>query len=160
MQKISREEAKAQGLKLYFTEPCKRGHVCGRRVSNENCVECSRLIRHRYNHSDKGLATNRANSARWRKSKKGQTYQKSYRKSEAYRASQKKYRQTDRYKKNWSARYLKNRDLILAQKREARERNKSYRMLNMVWARRYRAAFRLLRKLGVSMEVIDDLARR
>lgn len=40
---ISRKDARAQGLKRYFTgEPCKSGHVSERAVSNGNCLECFR----------------------------------------------------------------------------------------------------------------------
>lgn len=40
---ITRQDAKAQGLKRYFTgEPCKRGHVAERLVSNCVCVECAK----------------------------------------------------------------------------------------------------------------------
>ena len=40
---ISQEEAKAAGLKFFFTgKPCKRGHVAERYVSSKNCVECKR----------------------------------------------------------------------------------------------------------------------
>lgn len=40
---ITRQDAKAQGLKRYFTGgPCKRGHVAERLVSNGKCVECRR----------------------------------------------------------------------------------------------------------------------
>ena len=40
---ISRAEAKALGLKHYFTgKPCKRGHVAERYVSGNGCVECDR----------------------------------------------------------------------------------------------------------------------
>lgn len=39
---ISREEAKSQGLKFYFTgKPCKNGHVCKRYTSVSKCVECA-----------------------------------------------------------------------------------------------------------------------
>jgi hypothetical protein len=39
---ISRSEAKAQGLKTYFTgKPCKHGHVAIRQTSNGSCRECS-----------------------------------------------------------------------------------------------------------------------
>lgn len=39
---ISQAEAKAQGLKRYFTGiPCRRGHVDERRVSNLSCVVCT-----------------------------------------------------------------------------------------------------------------------
>lgn len=38
---ISRAEAKALGLKRYFTgKPCSRGHVCERRVSSFGCHIC------------------------------------------------------------------------------------------------------------------------
>lgn len=38
---ISREEAKARGLKRYFTgEPCKRGHVAERYACSRGCVAC------------------------------------------------------------------------------------------------------------------------
>jgi hypothetical protein len=40
---ITRKEAKALGLKHYFSGvPCKRGHVRERCVSNRQCVECER----------------------------------------------------------------------------------------------------------------------
>lgn len=40
---ITREEAKAAGLKRFFTgEPCKHGHVAERFVSSGGCVECQR----------------------------------------------------------------------------------------------------------------------
>lgn len=38
---IGRAEAKAQGLKRYFTGiPCKHGHTCERTVGRDRCVEC------------------------------------------------------------------------------------------------------------------------
>src|SRR5258707_2011083 len=38
---ISRSEAKAKGLKRYFTgEPCKRGHIAERLISDCTCVQC------------------------------------------------------------------------------------------------------------------------
>jgi hypothetical protein len=47
---IARAEAKALGLKRYFTgEPCKRGHVVERFVSGAKCSECSRLSDERIN---------------------------------------------------------------------------------------------------------------
>jgi len=39
---ITRSDARAQGLKRYFTgEPCKRGHIAERHVSNLTCMTCS-----------------------------------------------------------------------------------------------------------------------
>lgn len=38
---LQRSEAKAKGLKYYFTgKPCKHGHVAERTTSNGNCVTC------------------------------------------------------------------------------------------------------------------------
>lgn len=38
---LTRDEARALGLKRYFTgEPCKRGHVAERYVVNKDCVAC------------------------------------------------------------------------------------------------------------------------
>jgi hypothetical protein len=40
---IGRDEARALGLKRFFTgKPCKHGHVAERGVSNPGCMECSR----------------------------------------------------------------------------------------------------------------------
>ncbi len=43
LQIIGREEARALGLKRYFTgEPCAHGHICQRQVKSSTCVMCSR----------------------------------------------------------------------------------------------------------------------
>lgn len=43
MQIISREAAKAAGLKRYFTgRPCKRGHIDERQIANFGCMACQR----------------------------------------------------------------------------------------------------------------------
>jgi hypothetical protein len=43
MEVISRKEAKALGLKRYFTgKPCKRPHITERLTSNKHCVDCER----------------------------------------------------------------------------------------------------------------------
>jgi hypothetical protein len=42
---ITRAEAKALGLKRYFTgKPCKRGHVCERKADDGCCLECARKL--------------------------------------------------------------------------------------------------------------------
>jgi hypothetical protein len=44
MKIITRTDAKAAGLKRYFTgDKCHEQHVAERRVSDYGCVECSRL---------------------------------------------------------------------------------------------------------------------
>lgn len=41
---ISRQEAKAQKLKFYFTgNPCKYGHICERYVKSCMCIECNKI---------------------------------------------------------------------------------------------------------------------
>jgi 5-methylcytosine-specific restriction endonuclease McrA len=43
VQIISRHEAKAVGLRHYFTgKPCRRGHVDRRRVNDKTCIACDR----------------------------------------------------------------------------------------------------------------------
>lgn len=39
---VSRPEARAKGVKIYYNGPCKRGHVSGRYTSNGSCIECVR----------------------------------------------------------------------------------------------------------------------
>jgi 5-methylcytosine-specific restriction endonuclease McrA len=40
---ISRKEARAQGLKFYFTgKPCVNGHIVKRNVCSESCTQCQR----------------------------------------------------------------------------------------------------------------------
>jgi hypothetical protein len=50
---IGRKEAKAKGLKRYFTgKPCPKGHICDRMIVNSDCVECMELrssLRYRNN---------------------------------------------------------------------------------------------------------------
>lgn len=44
MNRISSSEARALGLKRYFTgTPCKNGHLSDRQVSNGTCLECMRM---------------------------------------------------------------------------------------------------------------------
>lgn len=44
MEKITRKEAMALGLKRYFTgKPCKRGHIVERLVSTRTCLGCCKL---------------------------------------------------------------------------------------------------------------------
>jgi 5-methylcytosine-specific restriction endonuclease McrA len=53
MEKISRSDAIARGLKWYFTgNPCKSGHVDIRQVSNKTCRSCSKTFGEAYRCSD------------------------------------------------------------------------------------------------------------
>jgi hypothetical protein len=43
---ISRKDAKAQGLRHYFTgRPCNKGHIAKRRTGNFNCLDCEADVR-------------------------------------------------------------------------------------------------------------------
>lgn len=58
MQVISRKEAKAQGLKVYYTgTPCKNGHVSKRYVSSGKCASC----RKKYAEKNKDRISKRMN---------------------------------------------------------------------------------------------------
>lgn len=60
---ISRAEARAQGLKRYFTgAPCKRGHVVERQVASLTCMECDSARRRACYDPEK----NRESGKRWR----------------------------------------------------------------------------------------------
>lgn len=54
MEVISRQQAKALGLKRYFTgKPCKHGHIDERRVHDGACCECQRLAYREYADKEK-----------------------------------------------------------------------------------------------------------
>ncbi|QJB21902.1 glycolate dehydrogenase [Xanthomonas phage FoX3] len=62
---ISKAEAKAQGLKRYFTgKPCPNGHVVERQVSGGGCVECTRANAAAWYAAN--ADRHRANAAAWR----------------------------------------------------------------------------------------------
>jgi hypothetical protein len=54
MKKISRSEAKAEGLNRYFTgKGCKRGHVAERKTHNGECTECASIGYKAYREANK-----------------------------------------------------------------------------------------------------------
>ena len=62
---ISRDEARALGLKRFFTgKPCKHGHVAERHVASRKCRECHRERTRRYRAADPERARER--ERRWR----------------------------------------------------------------------------------------------
>ena len=63
---ISRQDAKTQGLKFYFTGvACKHGHVCRRFVSNGQCEECGRNRARDYSRRNRSSVS--ARTKQWRK---------------------------------------------------------------------------------------------
>jgi len=62
---VSRKDARALGLKRYFTgKPCKRGHVAERRVSIKGCVLCQLELGDKWRRNN--LAKDSAKSAKYR----------------------------------------------------------------------------------------------
>jgi hypothetical protein len=73
MNKISQKEAKALGLRFYFTgKPCKHGHVSERYVAGGHCCECIRLK------GQKDRPKNRVNARNWMR--RNRTRMKEYKK--------------------------------------------------------------------------------
>ncbi len=110
---ISRKEAKARGLKRFFTgRPCQAGHLSERLVSSKNCIVCAYERRRRAEAAD---------PERFR------AYSKSYRSKhkEQRAASKRAYAIANREKvyrrqREWVE---KNRERVLAQAREWVARN-------------------------------------
>jgi hypothetical protein len=103
---ISRDEAKALGLKRYFTgEPCRHGHIAERSVHSGRCWECDRA-RH-------------ARSAKW-KVANPERVRETRRKHRA--ANLEEAREKDREAAH--KRYIKNRDKILSKRAAWRAENK------------------------------------
>ena len=93
MEIISREEARAKGLKRYFTgEPCVHGHVCERYVSSDACVECERARRRAYRQTPRGRANDRAR----KQTPKRKTYDRAY---DMARHQTPEYKEYDRARK-------------------------------------------------------------
>jgi 5-methylcytosine-specific restriction endonuclease McrA len=109
---ISRADAKAAGMKRYFTgKSCKQGHIAERAVVNGGCIVCWKL---RYD------AWRTANPEKGRES------------SAAWYAAN-----TERVRANWAAYYANNHDAMLQRAKGYREEN-----IELVKAREaaYRAA--------------------
>ena len=79
MELITRAEARAAGLKTYFTgRPCKYGHIRDRRVSTADCIECS-VIRSHWAHA-KNKKLRNAQKRTWQENNrdKQHDYQRAY----------------------------------------------------------------------------------
>jgi len=112
MNLISRKEAKAQGLKFYFTgKPCKHRHVCPRRVSSKCCTGCEKQF---YDKNKTEILKSRVEYSKRNKNKISE-YQKKYRENNKNRTSE---YLTDYFQKNKEEIYLQRRQYI--------ERNKAY----------------------------------
>ena len=65
---ISRKDAKALGLKRYFTgKPCKYGHVAQRFADNKSCVECVKRYTKKRDSTPRRREYDRKRKLRWAK---------------------------------------------------------------------------------------------
>lgn len=114
---ISRAQAKALGLKTYFTgNPCKRGHVALRQVSSEMCMVCS---------NDKAKGYYRKNKA----SAIARRMQRYHDDPQGERAKMREHynRNKDDAKAKRKHRYALNGDLLRAQSRDWAKSNPAMR---------------------------------
>jgi hypothetical protein len=132
----NRDEAKALGLKHYFTSrPCKHGHIAERYVSSGNCSECGRA------HTVKWIAANpervreirskhRAANLEKIREKDREAARKQYIKNrDKIRSQQATWRAENKekiatYKSQW---YLKNKDKVRSKQAAWRAANKNRR---------------------------------
>lgn len=103
MEIITRKEAKAKGLKKYFTgKPCPRDHAGERRVHNCECVECSKKYR------EINKERKKQTSKQYRKDNKKQIKQYREHNKECIKKTIKKWREKHpNYDKEKSKKYYK-----------------------------------------------------
>jgi len=88
MKIVSRKEAKAKGLKRYFTGvPCYRGHIVERITGGRGCIDCHKIYEKIYNSSEHGKKMRYLKQKRYREN----NYLK-LREQERVRSRTKKYR--------------------------------------------------------------------
>ena len=92
MKIISRKEAKAQGLKRYFTgKPCKYGHVAERTVSSRECLKCSVERGRNRLATPEGKAAAKAATAKYNASPEGRVARTEYSTSPERRVAHRKW---------------------------------------------------------------------
>ena len=90
---ISRAEAKAKGLKQYFTgEPCKHKHIGGRFVSSSHCVVCSAEKSREYMTKNPAEKKEQKQKYRAKNPDKYKEYNRNYRIKDPERAKRNKQR--------------------------------------------------------------------
>ena len=123
MEIISRSDAKALGLKRFFTaKPCIRGHVAERIVSNKACVECAAIRDRAYKEANRVLLRDKARE----RNASNKEYARKY-----YLDNKEKYKErSDR-------RYREKRDEILeAQRKRIRENPERRRIIQRAYRER------------------------
>lgn len=125
MQIISRKDARAAGLKLFFTgRECKNGHKEQRRVSNSNCLLCEKMQNKRYYDSNPDF--HRKRSAEWRENnpEKYAQQHENKRLKRKEMAALKPKREKMCPKERERNRYIRDKEKRLAQSKAYYEKNK------------------------------------
>lgn len=78
---ISREEAKRQGLKRYFTgKPCLRGHICERYIISSTCTQCQKNRGSKWREDNKEIVNRKRREAHELNPEKHREYQRKFQK--------------------------------------------------------------------------------
>lgn len=127
MKIISRAEAKARGMRHYFTgKSCCRGHIAKRFVSIQACVECSRLT---------------TNDWGKRNRDKRAAYYRRYRRENP-----------EKYKAQCKRHYERTKQVYIARSRRWAENNKEWVMkYQREYARKSAKALKIVRALGIEL---------
>jgi 5-methylcytosine-specific restriction endonuclease McrA len=125
---ISRGEARALGLRVFFTSvACKRGHVAERYVTNGGCVECERERAAKWREANPDKERERA--AKWREANpdKERERRKEYRakNAEKLREYQARYRaeNPDKVRQIAADFYVRNKEKVQQRHAEYNEKN-------------------------------------
>lgn len=128
---VTRKDAKADGLKRYFTgKPCKHGHVDYRYVVDYACFECARQKTARMRRENPGIQK-RASSAR----KARYHSDPEFRAKRIAETADWVRRNKERSREYFRERYEANKDKLLAQSKKLRSRKK----LDPEWLEKERA---------------------
>jgi 5-methylcytosine-specific restriction endonuclease McrA len=82
MEVITRKQARALGLKRYYTgKPCKRGHVSERTANDWHCCECNRFENMKPEQLERQRARHRIENMTPEKQEQNRAYQRAYRRA-------------------------------------------------------------------------------
>lgn len=142
---ISRAEAKAFGLKRYFTgKPCKHGHVCERSIRGQ-CIDCQLDANHKRYHENNEEYRKRA------KERYAENPQKYLERNRTYRSRKtERYRELDRQRR---ARYRAKLEAIEKRREYAKRHRAENRSLYNNYARNRRAL-----KRSIGAHSAEDIA--
>lgn len=115
METISRDDARRAGLKHYFTgQPCVHGHVDKRLVSNNGCMECTRIRAKKARALDPALHREKVREYQARNPEKRKAWDERHRQN-----------QRERYRVRANEWYWANRERALQKRSEWKRENRA-----------------------------------